>query len=687
MEPIQRLKDLGLADGYVYDIEVKPNMFMATFKEVESGKRTYFCVHNDEDVQAIGKIPMQPIAYLPTFIKDKVLYGFNSYEYDDLVLQGILRQLANYGKVNNHWAYLSSSEYIGNRYANTGTATFNNAHIWKRSIDIRSIIASTQDDKSKKSSLKYLEFSNRLKHFNPGGTDYDKPIEASKLLKELRYNVDDVEATYYLMNRHKFVDMLEAVITIEKTYNYPKKRFWYLTGIKSQQLTERVIIDKIIEDDTRYYGAKQMKLNRPEYRELDFGKDVILPQISFKTDTFKRILQYFKDTKMYLVMNLDRYQNFEKQKFKLFKQNSNLYVQLDKLIINFGYGGLQGNWRPKLYNSNGNIAQSANIPIFIEANDDYTIIDSDVKSLYPNLRVNFDIAPQHISDTYSSIMKEWLEKKNISKGAARSMYKLLLVSEFGKTASRYSPLFDPKTLVQTTINGQLFMAMIVEELLLEGITIADISTDGITAFLKQNKVPKYMEILSRYEKEFNFTFEHVHYDQYYKDATNSYIAIYDDEVKTKGAKFMISNPDMMTNWSVIAKAVIEHIKTDIDVGEYIRNETDITEFLGFVQKHSNTHAYVINEFDERMAEDRFRVYHSTSDDALSLRGVPNKQAKATKPSKLANADNIKIVHILPDELPKDIDYDWYIERAMKHQENIDNFDIFMYTTDMSELLK
>ena len=61
------------------------------------------------------------------------------------------------------------------------------------------------------------------------------------------------------------------------------------------------------------------------------------------------------------------------------------------------------------------------------------------------------------------------------------MYKLALNGVYGKSGDKHSPFFDLQFMMQITINGQLLLCMLAEQLMkIPGLRMVQINTDGLT---------------------------------------------------------------------------------------------------------------------------------------------------------------------------------------------------------------
>jgi len=139
------------------------------------------------------------------------------------------------------------------------------------------------------------------------------------------------------------------------------------------------------------------------------------------------------------------------------------------------------------------------------------------------------------------------------------------------------------------------------------------------------------------------------YKSLYSRDVNNYLAVKTDgTVKTKG---VFADPGLMKNAvnTICVKAVIEYLTKGTPVAYSIRKCTDIREFLtvrtvsgGGMQGGKYLGKVV-------------RWHYSTQS--------PGPITYKTNGNKAAKSDGSQALMTLPDELPPDLDYDWYIREA------------------------
>ena len=173
----------------------------------------------------------------------------------------------------------------------------------------------------------------------------------------------------------------------------------------------------------------------------------------------------------------------------------------------------------------------------ISAEEGWVILDADVRSMYPSISIANNVYPSHLGTTFCKVYKDlYDERSKYAKGSGpNGAIKLALNSVYGKSNSEFSPLYDPQYTLTITINGQLSLSMLAEELLGIGCKIIQCNTDGVTAMVPSDKVDNYYQICNDWEKVTGLVLEYAEYSMMALADVNNYIAVYTDgKVKSKG---------------------------------------------------------------------------------------------------------------------------------------------------------
>ena len=280
--------------------------------------------------------------------------------------------------------------------------------------------------------------------------------------------------------------------------------------------------------------------------------------------------------------------------------------------------------------------------------------DIDVESYYPSLMLNLGLYPTatgpHFLTAYAAIKNERVEAKHAGDKVKSDVLKITLNGSYGKTSSKYSILYNPQMTLATTMTGQLSMLMLIELLELGGIPVVSANTDGIVVHYSKDKEPLQRRIVSVWGKVCNLNTEETNYRCIFSRDVNSYIAVkLDGSVKCKGYFADTSLAKSPTN-EVCRDALLNVLTNCAPIDVSIRTCTDIRKFISL----RNVRGGAIDS-DGAPIGKLLRWYYAT--------GVDTKFRYATNGNTVPRSQGAKLLMDLPDVLPDDIDYEWYIREA------------------------
>lgn len=286
--------------------------------------------------------------------------------------------------------------------------------------------------------------------------------------------------------------------------------------------------------------------------------------------------------------------------------------------------------------------------------DEKTILrDIDVVSYYPSMMLNIGMYPPALGpmflEAYGGIRTERITAKRAGDKVKSDVLKITLNGTFGKTSNKYSILYNPKFMIHTTLTGQLNLLMLIEALDKYGIPVVSANTDGIVVKCPVAKETVLRKVVSAWERLTNLETEETNYKAVYSRDVNSYIAIKTDgKVKAKGA-FAIGGLAKSPQNEICTEAVINLLSKGIPVEETIRYCTDIRKFLTLrtVNGGAVKEGYTLGK--------AIRWYY-----AVGMTGTINYK---TTGKIVGRTEGAKPLMDLPDEMPSDVDFDWYIREA------------------------
>lgn len=443
----------------------------------------------------------------------------------------------------------------------------------------------------------------------------DAKITTGDLALLREYCLNDVETTELLYRTiEPQIKLREA---LSKQYGVD------LRSKSDAQIAEAVILSELSFD------ALKPKIKTKTYRYQ------IPAFIRFQTPLFQSLLDEISTTDFTVTSN---------GKTEMPANLAGKQIRLNRSVYSLGIGGLHS-----CESSRG-----------WQSNEDYLLIDADVTSYYPMIILGQRLSPEHLGDDFLNVYKSIVYRRIAAKKAGDSVtektLKIVINGSFGKFGSPYSCLYSPELLTQVTITGQLALLMLIEALETHGIAVVSANTDGIVSYVPKDKLGIYDSLLMIWEIETGFSLEKTEYNALYSESVNNYIAI-TTSGKTKG-KGVYADESLSKNPTAIVciDAVKAYLSKGSSIEQHIMSCTDIRKF---VCSRSVTGGAIK---DGEYLGKTVRWYYSTSTQtAIYYKKNGNKVPKS---------DCAMPIQQLPQDLPNDINYSWYIASAKKMLVNL-----------------
>lgn len=348
-----------------------------------------------------------------------------------------------------------------------------------------------------------------------------------------------------------------------------------------------------------------------------------------------------------------------------------LKVKIGSSVYKLGMGGLHSTEKKAAH----------------KATDEIILADNDVESFYPRIILNQRLFPSHLGEAflqvYNAIVETRIHAKNEAAKAKKAgdkagakrwktiadSLKITINGSFGKLGNKYSTLYAPQLMLQVTITGQLVLLMLIEMLEEAGISVISGNTDGIVSKYHKDRHNEVRAIIAEWEKRTNFKTEETRYAAVYSRDVNSYVAVKTDGgdaearflderlgVKTKGAycergsalnSILSKNPEAL----VCSDAVISFLKNGTPVEKTIKACRDVRRFVSVKNVKGG------GEKNGQYLGKVVRWYYP--------KGEAGYIAYVGSGNKVGKTDGARPVMDLPEELPDDINYEWYINEAVE----------------------
>jgi hypothetical protein len=575
----------------VYDIETFANCFTYTGYDVITKEFDVFVIHDElgSDLEAFQ-------TYLLNLKKKKAgMVGFNNVFFDWPIVRAImLDEVRTAAQIYSLTQSIIKDEKRG--------------HTNQEIAQLDLYLLNHYDNKSRSTSLKALEVSCGWDNVMDMPLDHTKPVSKIDLEKLLKYNKNDVEFTahfYTLCN-----DKVELRKKIGKKYN-----------LKVINKSDVVIGESIF---LKYLSVamdmpvRDLKEIRGKRADVPL-KNIILPNVKFDAPEFNKLVRLMQETvsssdflkkfvenlKTGVTTNelLEKFKdnNLRVQRIAQQKKSFSFSVNFGGMKLDYGVGGIHGCLPPGVYLSSKT----------------HKILDIDVKSYYPNLFIKNNLHPRQMdarafvkvySDIYQERVKAQLDGDKLTSDAL----KLALNGMFGKTGSDVSCFYDPFVFYAVTVNGQLFLSMLIERLVAAGAQLLQVNTDGVTIKIGATleKEAQIMAVCKKWEQETKLTLEYANYSKMIIRDVNNYIAVgVDGKVKEKGIFETKKDWHKDNSYMVVPIAVGEYLINGTPYEKTLRSHPNILDFCGRYKASRGWHVeYVYLDGDREKRMDFGKIY-------------------------------------------------------------------------------
>jgi hypothetical protein len=217
------------------------------------------------------------------------------------------------------------------------------------------------------------------------------------------------------------------------------------------------------------------------------------------------------------------------------------------------------------------------------ADDDHILVDRDVASYYPAIILRLGLSPKSMGNSflkiYQGIVTRRLKAKHSGDKVTADVLKIVINGSFGKFGSKWSKLYSPDLLIRTTVTGQLCLLMLIESLELAGIQVVSANTDGIVIRCHKSRVDELQALVAEWEKATGFDTEETLYRALYSRDVNNYIAIKTDGgIKLKGVYATATLAKNPVN-EICNEAAVRWLRDGTSVEQTIRSCRDIRKFV------------------------------------------------------------------------------------------------------------
>lgn len=596
---------------WIYDSEEYPNIFSVGYVNVDTGEYRVFEVSDRINQGDQLRAFILEHSYDPTVRH----VGFNNEGFD----YPVIHEMMSADVMTAEIAYNKAMAIIGaqddDRFSHM---------IWESDrivpqVDLFKI--HHFDNRARSISLKVLEFNMKFPNIE------DLPFPVGTVLDDdqkntlISYMKNDIMATWSFYQRStKEIAFRESLGPQYINYNDTK-------------IGKTIFVDKLHAANIQTKGMGSPRSS------IALG-ELIFPYVRFEHPELNRILNWFKE------------QTITETK-GVFKD---VECTIDGFKFVFGLGGIHGSVTNRKYvTSPGHVIRL-----------------DDVVSYYPNLAIKNRLFPEHLTEQFCDIYEDLFNlRKSHAKGTPENAaYKLALNGTYGNSNSPYSPFYDPNFTMSITINGQLLLCMLAEQLMkIPTLELIQINTDGVAYTVDPNYMRYANKVNDWWQDVTKLELETDNVSRFWAADVNSYIMEHvGGKIKRKGRYCYGKDLAWHQNHSaqIVAMAAEAHMVHGTSVENFIRGHTDLWDFFMNTKVPRSSRLVLVDaDGDEQPLQNVTRYYVSKQGGAL----VKIMPPLAKKPDvwrrigicvgwKVHPCNNIKDTQAL-------VDYDYYIAEAEK----------------------
>lgn len=616
-----------MSNDFVYDIETYPNCFTLAAEHADYPLKWCFEISDFRD----DSRELVEWLYWVKSINGR-LVGFNNVGFD----YPVLHLLVQMGKATARILYDKAISIIraqdddeeGNKWA----------HQVKPSdrlvpqVDLFKI--HHFDNKARRTSLKVLEFNMRSDNISDLPFPVGTVLTQEQIIVLRKYNAHDVSET------KKFYHMSKDMIRFreELIVKHGKDKDWI--NFNDTKIGKEYFIMRLEAAGVQCYefgpNGRQPRQTKRTHINLN---DVIFPWLKFENPEFQRILDWLRS------------QTITETK-GVFKD---LIAHVDGVDFVFGTGGIH--------------ASVHNETIF--SDDEFSIEDIDVEGYYPSTAIAQRFKPAHFPDSFCDIYGDLKEQRKLYvKGTAENaMLKLASNGVYGDSNNKYSVFYDPAMTMSITLNGQLLLCLLVENLLkIPKLRMIQSNTDGITVYCPRSHNQQMHEIVKWWEGITKLKMEFAEYKMMCIRDVNSYLAVRTDgKIKRIGAYDYHKEHHQDMSSLVIPKVAEKVLVSDAPIRETIENWPDQMDFMMRVKVPRSSKLMLHYEGVDYPLENTQRYYVSKGGGQLVKIMPPLARAKDPTAWRRIGVESGWSVcpcnDIKQATLP--IDYDYYVREVEK----------------------
>ncbi len=516
----------------VYDIEVFPNLFLAVFYNIDT-KETIIIEKSERKNNT---------NLLYNLVKNSHLIGYNSIDYDNIIINRIIKENLSNQEIYNWSKYVINNNEDDN-YRQT-VKLYKYTKLYK-SIDLMRMLFS----KKLRVGLKALEIMLKWHNVLECELDFNKNVSKSDIKIVEEYCINDTMFTNYLTEWCK--KDIQLRFDIQNQYGIE------CLSLDGVNIGSSLYIDAIAKKTGQsFWDVKNIRGNVEPF----YLGEIVNDFIKFDSPILNNLLE---DIKQFKYIHREEY--YENR------------IVFNNTIYDIGSGGIHS-YFPKA--------------TVVESKESELYQQRDFGSYYPTQRCYLKYKHETLGDLFYDADSENLARRFEAKYAGRKVEdktrKLSLNGVYGLFGQEYSPFLSPRLMQQTCINGQLMILMLIEWYEQNGIKVHAANTDSVDITFDKSKLDLVNKISDEWTKMTNGItidaddlIKSVYYDIncYFMQFSNGYIKEKGRWVTHyEGDKW---KPQMLNKGfkhPIIQMALKKYFFEDVPFEETLKSDNDILDY-------------------------------------------------------------------------------------------------------------
>ena len=609
----------------IWDLETYPNCFLAGFMDL-SGKWGVFEISDRKNHSN------ELISYLRNLQSGNItLVGFNNIGFDYPILHAFMKM----GRATSEVLYDKAMAIIGSQEGDDKWVH----QVYPKDrmipqIDLYKI--HHFDNNARRTSLKALEFSMRMDNIQE--LPFEVGIHLNDRQKDLliEYLENDLKATLAFYEETSPMIEFREELTAKYSRDFMNHND---TKIGKDYFAMRLEEAGV---DLYEYGPEGRQPRQTKRPQIHLSQ-AILPWIRFEQPEFNRVLDWLK-------------QQVITETKGVFKD---LTATVNGFEFVFGLGGIHGSVESEV----------------LESDDEWVIVDLDVASYYPNLAIANRFYPAHLGEQFCTIYHDVYEQRKAHPKkqfpAINAMLKLALNGVYGDSNNRFSIFYDPLYTMTITLNGQLLLCWLAENLMkIPELEMIQVNTDGMTVKVHRSSEMFVDMMATWWQNATGLQLEEAIYSRMFIRDVNNYIGEYaDGGVKRKGAYEYNLQWHQNASALVVPKVAEKILLHGGNIREEVEKHPDRMDFMLRVKVPRSSRLVVHREGVDEPVQNLTRYYVSPEGGELVKIMPPthkmiregkteNRRISVQKGWRVCVCNDIR-------DAVDDINYDYYVNEVEK----------------------